>query len=97
MARFLALVFVFAAACSNTPSPSQPTTSEGDPGKQLQGNGQGPDVNPNPPATSGASACGFKVGTECFQSAEAACKAAGCDVSACLQRETLPVQVECKK
>jgi hypothetical protein len=93
MHRGFALVFFVVAACSHNPDPSQPTASPDGLGKQLQGNGQGPDVNPDPPAAS----CGFKVGDTCFASAEAACKAAGCDLSACLQLETMPVQIECKK
>ena len=84
------------AACAATPDPSTPTASPSDAlGKQLQGNGQGPDVNLNPPGATGP--CEFKVANECFATAEAACKSIGCELATCEQLESYPAQVQCKK
>jgi len=93
---FVASAIALFGACAATPDPSTPTASPDDAlGKQLQGNGQGPDVNPNAPVSSGE--CQFKSGTQCFTTADAACKAAGCEMPSCKQLETFPVQVQCKK
>ncbi len=99
MARSFVFVLssLLVGACSSTPAPSEPTASPDVPGKQLQGNGQGPATNPDAPVPAGSSECGFMVGAECFRTAEAGCKAAGCEASACLQLETMPVQIQCKK
>lgn len=91
----LPLLLAFASACGPKPA-STPTTS--DPlGKQLQGNGQGPDVNPDAPVPADSPDCGFTVGATCFKTAQAACKAAACEPGECLELETMPVQVQCKK
>lgn len=91
-------LFAFAAGCTQNPEPNAPVASSGEPiAPQLQGNGQGPDVNPDAPVPAASPECKFKTGEECFANAKAACKAAGCDETSCIQKETFPVQVSCKK
>jgi hypothetical protein len=43
------------------------------------------------------SSCHWKVGNDCFDSAELACKAAGCTLAKCIQSKSLPVQVSCSR
>lgn len=86
-----ALLFSFAVACTQTPDAAEPIAPK------LQGNGQGPDVNPDAPVPASSPECKFKAGEECFANAKAACKAAGCEESSCIQKETSPVQVSCQR
>jgi hypothetical protein len=48
-----------------------------------------------PSDTAPATSCYWKVGADCFDSAELACKAAGCTLDRCIQSKSLPVQVSC--
>lgn len=95
------LVLVTLSACSETPSPNAPTSSPSSSssafGAQLQGNGQGPDANPDRPVPTGSPECAFRVADACYLNADAACKAAGCERSACTILESMPAQVQCKK
>lgn len=93
------LLLVTLSACSETPSPNAPTSSPSSSafGAQLQGNGQGPDANPDRPLPAGSPECGFRVADACYTNADAACKAAGCERSACTILESMPAQVQCKK
>ncbi len=100
MRNLIALVLlVFASACTQNPDPNAPAaSSSGEPiPPTLQGNGQGPDVNPDAAVPASSPDCKFRAGEACFRDAKAACKAAGCEEASCVQRETFPVQVSCKK
>jgi hypothetical protein len=87
------MLALFAVACSQTPDPAAPTDDVT--GRQLQGNGQGPDVNPDAPVLPDSPDCKFRTADACFSNAAAACKAAGCDEASCEQKETSPVQISC--
>lgn len=97
-ATLLSLVTLAAlSACTETPAPSTPTASSSAFGAQLQGNGQGPDANPDRPLPVDSPECQFRVAQACYLNADAACKAAGCERSACTILESMPAQVQCKK
>jgi hypothetical protein len=58
------------------------------------GSGTGCCIQSKAPDPHGAG-CHWTVGGRCFDSAEAACSAAGCALDVCIQSKSLPVQVSC--
>ena len=58
------------------------------------GSGTGCCIQSKAPPPSGAG-CHWTFSGRCFDTAEAACTAAGCAVDVCIQSKSLPVQVSC--
>ncbi len=87
MNRTIAFSFlaVLVAACGGeAPNPNTPVSSS---------TTENPGGQPKP----GSPGCTHVVGTQCFTDAASACKAAGCEKDNCLELETMPVKVSCKK
>jgi hypothetical protein len=77
---------------------------------KLQGNGEGPDVNPHPPAFGaqlqgggegpvlkpGSPGCKYLVKGICYEVPAGACKAAGCALDRCTLPAATPGEVTCK-
>jgi hypothetical protein len=84
----IAFALVVLGACGDTPQPQAPSTPTG---ASVPSAGPTADLKPGSPG------CTHVVAGKCFSDGAAACKAAGCEGDKCLQAESFPVQVSCKK